>query len=153
MSVGDVAGLIAAIAFVLLVGLLAVPLLKLGKVLDEARRLVGTVTDETVPLINEVTTTVGLTNHQLERVDTITAGVQQVTTNVSALTSLFAATLGSPLVKVAAFSYGVRRAMGDRRRGDVEKRVKTELKAERKAGRRGAGASTSSGAASKDSAA
>jgi uncharacterized protein YoxC len=153
MSVGDVAGLIAAIAFVLLVGLLAVPLLKLGKVLDEARRLVGTVTDETVPLINEVTTTVGLTNHQLERVDTITAGVQQVTTNVSALTSLFAATLGSPLVKVAAFSYGVRRAMSDRRRGDVEKRVKTELKAERKSGRRGAGASTSSGATSKDSAA
>ncbi len=70
MSVGDVAGLIAAIAFVLLVGLLAIPLLKLGKVLDEARRLVGSVTDETVPLINEVTTTVGLTNHQLERVDT-----------------------------------------------------------------------------------
>jgi uncharacterized protein YoxC len=153
MSVGDVAGLIAAIAFVLLVGLLAVPLLKLGKVLDEARRLVGTVTDETVPLINEVTTTVGLTNHQLERVDTITAGVQQVTTNVSALTSLFAATLGSPVVKVAAFSYGVRRAMSDRRRGDVEARVKSELKAERKAGRRGAAASTSSGATSKDSAA
>jgi uncharacterized protein YoxC len=153
MSVGDVAGLIAAIAFVLLVGLLAVPLLKLGKVLDEARRLVGTVTDETVPLINEVTTTVGLTNHQLERVDTITAGVQQVTTNVSALTSLFAATLGSPVVKVAAFSYGVRRAMSDRRRGDVEARVKSQLKAERKAGRRGAGAPTSSAATSKDSAA
>ena len=156
MSVGDVAGLIAAIAFVLLVGLLAVPLLKLGKVLDEARRLVGSVTDETVPLINEVTTTVGLTNHQLERVDTITAGVQQVTTNVSALTSLFAATLGSPLVKVAAFSYGVRRAMSGRRREDVEKRVKSELKAERKngrTGRRGANASTGSGTTSKDSAA
>lgn len=153
MSVGDVAGLIAAIAFVLLVGLLAVPLLKLGKVLDEARRLVGSVTDETVPLINEVTTTVGLTNHQLERVDTITAGVQQVTTNVSALTSLFAATLGSPLVKVAAFSYGVRRAMGDRRREDAEKRVKSEMKAERKSGRRGAGKPASSGNASKDSAA
>jgi uncharacterized protein YoxC len=157
MSVGDVAGLIAAIAFVLLVGLLAVPLLKLGKVLDEARRLVGTVTDETTPLINEVTTTVGLTNHQLERVDTITAGVQQVTTNVSALTSLFAATLGSPVVKIAAFSYGVRRAMSDRRRADVEKRVRTEVKAEkkdgRKGGRRGAGAPASSGSASKDSAA
>ena len=55
MSVGDIAGLIAAIAFVLLVGLLAIPLLKLGKVLDEARRLVRNVTDETVPLINGVT--------------------------------------------------------------------------------------------------
>lgn len=154
MSVGDVAGLIAAIAFVLLVGLLAVPLLKLGKVLDEARRLVGSVTDETVPLINEVTTTVGLTNHQLERVDSITANVQQVTTNVSALTSLFAATVGSPVIKVAAFTYGVRRAMGDRRHADVEKRVKSEMKAERKTGRREAGKSANGDSATpKDSAA
>jgi uncharacterized protein YoxC len=147
MSVGDVAGLIAAIAFVLLVGLLAIPLLKLGKVLDEARRLVGTVTDETVPLINEVTTTVGLTNHQLERVDAITSNVQQVTTNVSALSSLFAATLGNPVVKVAAFSYGVRRALSERRHGELKKRVESELKADRKAnrkaGRRGGGANSS----------
>src|SRR5450631_290034 len=143
MSVGDVAGLIAAIAFVLLVGLLAVPLLKLGKVLDEARRLVGSVTDETVRLIN----------HQLERVDSITANVQQVTTNVSALTSLFAATVGSPVIKVAAFTYGVRRAMGDRRHADVEKRVKSEMKADRKTARRGAGKSAGTDAAPKDSAA
>ena len=132
MSVGDIAGLIAAIAFVLLVGLLAIPLLKVGKVLDEARRLVRGVTDETVPLINGVTETVGHTNDQLERVDAITANVQQMTTNISALTSLFAATLGSPVVKVAAFSYGVRRAMAERRHGDVEKRVKEQIKAEKK---------------------
>lgn len=137
MSVGDIAGLIAAIAFVLLVGLLAIPLVKLGKVLDEARRLVGSVTDETVPLINGVTETINQTNHQLERVDAITSNVQQVTTNVSALTTLFAATLGGPIVKVAAFSYGVRRAFTGRRREDVERRVKEQLKADKKAGRRG----------------
>jgi hypothetical protein len=38
-----------------------------------------------------------------------------MSSNVNALTSLFAATLGSPLVKVAAFSYGVRSAVGQRR--------------------------------------
>ncbi len=132
MSVGDVAGLIAAIAFVLLVGLLAIPLLKLGGVLDEARRTISRLTDETTPLINEVTTTVSQTNHQLERVDAITSNVQQMTTNVSALSSLFAATLGSPVVKVAAFSYGIRRAVTDRRREDVEHKVKAEMKANRK---------------------
>ena len=151
MSVGDIAGLIAAIAFVLLVGLLAIPLLKVGKVLDEARRLLRNVTDETVPLINGVTETVGHTNDQLERVDAITSNVQQMTTNISALTSLFAATLGSPVVKVAAFSYGVRRAMAERRQGDVEKRVKEQIKAEKKQrGRRkaaGAGDTTSEPAA------
>jgi hypothetical protein len=35
-----------------------------------------------------------------------------MTTNANALTSLFAATLGSPVVKVAAFTYGVRSAFG-----------------------------------------
>jgi hypothetical protein len=72
------------------------------------------VSEQTIPLLSEVTTTVSTTNAQLVRVDAITANLQQVTTNVSALTSLFAATLGSPLVKVAAFSYGVRQAMSGR---------------------------------------
>lgn len=130
MSAGELAGLIAAVAFVLLVGAIAVPLWKLGRVLDETTRLVGGVTDRTLPLLTEVTTTVEHTNSQLERVDTITSNVEQMTTNVSALTSLFAATLGSPIVKVAAFTYGVRHAVGDRRRGEVAKRVRAEMKAD-----------------------
>jgi uncharacterized protein YoxC len=117
MSAGDVAGLIAAIAFVLLVGLLAVPLLKLGKVFDETRHSIREMSDESVPLLKEVTTTVGHTNEQLVKVDTITTNAAQVATNVSALTALFAATLGSPVVKVAAFTFGVRQAMTGRRTG------------------------------------
>jgi hypothetical protein len=56
--------------------------------------------------------------------------------NVAGLTTLFAATLGSPVVKVAAFSYGVRRAARGRAKDDLEKRVKAEMKAER-TGRKG----------------
>ncbi len=114
MSLGDVAGLIAALAFVLLVGFLAYPLVKLGKVLEETRVTVRGISDGTVPLLSEVTTTVASTNAQLVKVDSITDNVAQVSTNVSALTALFAATLGSPVVKVAAFSYGVRQAMSGR---------------------------------------
>jgi uncharacterized protein YoxC len=117
MSAGDVAGLIAAIAFVLLVGLLAVPLLKLGKVLDEARATIRGISDESIPLLQEVTTTVTHTNDQMVKVDTITTNAAQVATNVSALTALFAATLGSPVVKVAAFTYGVRQALSGRSSG------------------------------------
>lgn len=115
MSVSDVAGLIAALAFVLLVGVIAIPLVKLGKVLDETRLTVRGLSEGTLPLLAEVTTTVATTNEQLVKVDAITSNVAQVSTNVSALTSLFAATLGSPMVKVAAFSYGVRQAMNGRR--------------------------------------
>lgn len=111
MSVGDVAGLIAAIAFVALVALLAVPILKLGRLIDDTRGTVQGVTNESLPLLREVTQTVTTTNGELERVSAITTNVQQVTTNVSALTALFAATLGSPMIKVAAFTYGVRQAL------------------------------------------
>jgi uncharacterized protein YoxC len=144
MSAGEIAGLIAAVAFVLLVGALAVPLFKLGGVLDETRAMIRGVSEETMPLLNEVTTTVTTTNAQLARVDAITSNVQAATTNVSALTALFAATLGSPVVKVAAFTYGVRRALSDRSRRDVEKRVRSQVKAERataRAQRRAGGAS------------
>jgi uncharacterized protein YoxC len=114
MSAGDVAGLIAAIAFVLLVGFLAYPIVKVGRLVEDLRHGVQGISEQTIPLLSEVTTTVSTTNAQLVRVDAITTNVQQITTNASALTSLFAATLGSPLVKVAAFTYGVRQAMSGR---------------------------------------
>ena len=134
LSVGEIAGLIAAVAFVLLVGFLAIPLVKLGRTLDETSRLVRGVADGTTPLLGEVTSTVTATNAQLARVDAITSNAQQITTNAAALSGIFAATLGGPLVRVAAFSYGVRKALTTRRRGEVEKRVKAELKKPRKRG-------------------
>jgi uncharacterized protein YoxC len=115
MSAGDIAGLIAAIAFVLLVGVMAVPLLKLGRTFDETTRTIRRLADDTHPLLTEVTTTVSHTNDQLVKVDEITTQATSVATNVSALTSLFAATLGSPVVKVAAFTFGVRQAMQGRK--------------------------------------
>jgi len=111
------AGVIFAVGFVFLVGLLGYPLIKLGQVFDEMRTTVRGISDGTLPLLTEVTATVSTTNAQLVKVDTITSNVAQVSTNVSALTSLFAATLGSPVVKVAAFSYGVRQAMAGRKSG------------------------------------
>src|SRR5690625_2481455 len=108
MSVGDIAGLIAAVAFVALVGFLAVPLLKLGKVLDEARTAVAEVTSHSLRLIDEASVTVSATHDQISNVDTGTAGAAEVSSNVSARTSLFAATVGAPLIKGAAFSMAVR---------------------------------------------
>ena len=132
MTAGEIAGLIAAAALLLLVGVLAYPILKLGKVLDETRLMVRGVSDQTVPLLGEVTTTVTTTNAQLARVDTITARAETVSDNVAGLSSLFAATLGGPLVKLAAFSYGVRRAIAAHDRRDVERRVRSEMKTGRR---------------------
>ena len=135
LSGGEVAGLIVAVFWAVLVCFIGYVLIKLGNVVGETGKLVAGVTDETVPLLTEVRSSVIHVNAELERVDAITANMQTVTTNVSALTSVFAATLGSPVIKVAAFSYGVRRALTERRDADVRKRVKADMKAERKANR------------------
>ena len=111
MSLGDVAGLISAIAFVALVGFLALPLIKLGKVFDAATVSVREVTDHTVPVLDETAATVASTNAQLGKVDTMTTSAAEISQNVSALTALVSATVGGPLIKVAAFTYGVREAL------------------------------------------
>ncbi|WP_024288228.1 DUF948 domain-containing protein [Cellulomonas sp. KRMCY2] len=112
MSIGDVAGLISAIAFVALVGFLALPLVKLGRVFDETRISVKELTDHTVPVLDETAATVATANTQLVKVDTMTTSAAEISQNLSALTALVAATVGGPLIKVAAFSYGVRQAFG-----------------------------------------
>jgi len=111
VTLGDIAGVVAALAFAYLVFRLGRVIGKAGEILDEARIGVKGVSDGTVPLLGEVTSTVAATREQLVRVDTITTNVANMATNVNALTSLFAATVGAPLVKVAAVSYGVRSAL------------------------------------------
>jgi uncharacterized protein YoxC len=145
MSGGAIAGLIAAGAFAVLVLFSCYVLLKVGKIFDElaARvRQTGAVIDEGTARVRQAGTTVdeinAALNHvnvELTKVDTITDHVTSVSSNVSALTGLFAATLGGPVVKVAAFTYGVRRAAAKRARSDVEGRVRREIKNEKSARR------------------
>ncbi len=108
MNLGDLAGLIAAGAFLILVIAIAVPLVKLGKMFDRTSTVIEDVGNKTMPLMDEVTTTVSLTNTQLERVDAITRSVQSATESISGLTQTFSDTLGSPLLKAAAYTYGMK---------------------------------------------
>ena len=135
MSGGEWAGLIAALAFVLLVLLLAVPILKLGRTLDEATLAIRKAHEGAQPLLAGATTTVAQVNKELERVEGITQNAQAVTSNAAALSSVFATTLGGPAIKIAAFSYGIRRAAQSRRRVEAERAAKHAAKADRQARR------------------
>jgi uncharacterized protein YoxC len=119
VSVGEIAGLIAACALVLLVVVAAVALLKLGRTLDETTLTIRQVREQSAPILGQASTTVAHVNSNLERVDDITGNAASVSSNVAALTSVVAATLGSPLIKVAAFSYGVRSATKKKREGQA----------------------------------
>lgn len=112
MTGGEVAGILVAVFWAVLVTLLAVVLVRLAQTLKATTRLVADVTDQAVPLLADASATVRAAQTQLDRVDAIATDVQEVTSNASALSTTVASTFGGPLVKVAAFGYGVRRAMG-----------------------------------------
>jgi hypothetical protein len=113
-----VAGILVAVFWAILVSFLAVALARLAQTLKATTKLVADVTDQAVPLLAEASTAVRSAQTQIERVDAIASDVQEVTSNASALSTTVASTFGGPLVKVAAFGYGVRRAMGGRREGE-----------------------------------
>src|SRR5512132_313238 len=75
----------------------------LFRVLTSTKDLIDGVTTQTVPLLGEVNTTVAMVNQELVRVDGILATAEGVTAS---------ATTSSPLVKLSAFAYGLRRAAG-----------------------------------------
>lgn len=119
MSAGEVAGLIAAMAAVAFVVFCAVPLLKLGRVLEEMRLAVRDLGHNSVPILQELKGTVSATNTELGKLAVVTDDVAKVSShatvvseNAAQLSTLFASTLGGPLVKTAAFTYGVRQAIG-----------------------------------------
>ena len=119
MSGAAIAALIAAIAFVLLVLLLAIPLLKLGRTLDEATLAVRKTHEGAAPILAEAQNTVTQLNAQLSQLEGIAKNVNSMTTNVAAMTAVVSSTLGSPMIKAAAFTYGVRKTVSDRRDADV----------------------------------
>ncbi|MGK5632172.1 DUF948 domain-containing protein [Streptomyces sp. URMC 123] len=144
MSGGEVAGILVAVFWAILVSFLAVVLVRLAQVLKATTKLVADVSAQAVPLLGEASATVRSAQTQLERVDAIASDVQEVTSNASALSSTVASTFGGPLVKVAAFGYGVRRAIGRKdaaepRRTVIVGRTLPSARRGRKRGRGGKG--------------
>jgi uncharacterized protein YoxC len=146
----EIAALVAAIAFAVLVVALALPILRLRHTVDAATRAMSDVADQTGPLLSQVNTTIGNVNTalvqvhtsldgvnlQMQRLDVITNNVQHISTSVANLSTVVSAAAANPLVKVAAFGYGVRKAAANRRQADEDKAVRAELRRQRKTRRR-----------------
>ena len=149
MDAGEIAGLIAAGAFLMLVLVLAVPILKLGRTVDAATRTINDLNDQVGPLLAKTNVTVENVNTalgqvqvsldgvnvQLAKVDTMTSHAQNVTASVANLATVVSAAAANPLVKVASFGYGLRKAASARRRAEDERDVRETLKKRRKAAR------------------
>jgi uncharacterized protein YoxC len=125
VSAGQLAALIAAVSFAVLVGVGVAVLIKLGRVLSTAKRLMIDYSGRADVLLDRAQAAVDRTNEQLARTDSITASMDQVTANmaelsghVSALTGLargMSVAVSTPLTGFAALVHGVRRAVIVRR--------------------------------------
>ncbi|GGN83105.1 hypothetical protein GCM10010112_61050 [Actinoplanes lobatus] len=149
MDAGEIAGLIAAGAFLMLVLVLSVPILKLGRTVDATTNAINDLVDRTGPLLSNVNVTVENVNTalgqvqvsldgvnvQLAKVDTMTGHAQNITANVANLVTVVSAAAANPLVKVASFGYGLRKATAARRHAEEEREVRAALKQRRKTAR------------------
>ena len=117
MSGGDIAAIIAASAFALLVVVLVPSLIKLSKLVDDTRATVQDINDNLGPLLSELTDTVAVVNDQVTKIDKITSNVKNVTGNIDNMVDVFATALGSPLFKVAGISRGIFKFLNNQKRG------------------------------------
>jgi hypothetical protein len=125
MNAGQLAELIAAGFWAVLVCAAVYVLVRLSRLISAGTRMVTEYHERTDLLIARAQAAVDRTNEQLARTDAITASMRQVTTDmaelsgqVTALAGLarsISAGFGTPLLRFAAAAYGVRRAVALRR--------------------------------------
>lgn len=117
MDAGDIALVVLAAFWGLLVLFMALVMVNIFRVLESTKMLIDGIRSETVPLLGEVKVTVQGVNRELERVDGLLASAGNITKSVERLSNVVENTVSSPLIKVAAFGAGAARAI-KRFRGD-----------------------------------
>ncbi|MBC7463370.1 MAG: DUF948 domain-containing protein [Actinobacteria bacterium] len=89
MGPGGIATIIAACSLLVIAFAISYAVIRVGRLIDEAKVSLKTMTDETKPLLEEVTTTVSLVNGPLESLNRITRNAEEVTTRVSEVATSF----------------------------------------------------------------
>ena len=107
MSGGDIAAIIAASAFALLVIATVPSLIKLSKLVDDTRVTVQDINENLGPLLTELTEAVTVVNEQVTKIDAITSDVKNVTGAIDNMVDVFATAVGSPLFKIAGIGRGI----------------------------------------------
>jgi hypothetical protein len=125
MNAGQLAALIAAVFFAVLVCAAVYVLIRLARLASAVTGLVGEYRERTDRLLADAQAAVNRTTEQLARTDAITTSMDQVTSNMAELSGHVAALTGLarglseaatvPLHGVAAFAFGLRRALAVRR--------------------------------------
>ena len=89
MGPGGIAVIILSSAAAVIAIAIAYAVIRLGRVIDQFSKAIKDVTNETTPLLEEVTTTVKLVNGPLTSLNKMTKTVEDVTTKIAGSTSSF----------------------------------------------------------------
>lgn len=110
MSVGQVSGLIAAIAFALMAVVTVWLLVQLVRTMGIMNQFLDDVRVETVPLISKFQTTMDHVNTELERVDGVLTAVESMSQKANSATKVVQEVVTSPIVKVIGIGAGAGKA-------------------------------------------
>lgn len=123
-NAGDLAALVAAFFFAVLVCAGVYVLIRLARMISEGTRLLADMRAQSDTVFERAQAAVDRANQQLEATSSVTAGMDeltegmsQLTDQVSALAGLGRAISAGPAGRVGAFVYGVRHAVAIRRDG------------------------------------
>lgn len=109
-TAGDVALIVLAAFWGVLVLFLCVVLLNTYNVLTATKMLIDGIREETVPLLTEVRSSVVKTNRELDRVDGMLESANNIVGRVEKISKLVEQTVTSPLVKIVGLGAGLRSA-------------------------------------------
>ncbi len=107
---GDVALIVLAAFWGLLVLFLCVVLINTFRVLESTKMLIDGIREETVPLMREVKTSVEKANRELDRVDGMLVATGEIVGRIQRIAGLVEQTVSSPLTKLIGVGAGVRAA-------------------------------------------
>jgi uncharacterized protein YoxC len=107
---GDIALIVLAVFWGLLVLFLCVVLLNTFRVLEATKMLIDGIRQETVPLLTEVRNSVVKTNRELDRVDGMLESASAIVGRVEKISRLVEQAVSSPLVKLIGVGAGLRSA-------------------------------------------
>ncbi|MEW9531310.1 DUF948 domain-containing protein [Microbispora sp. NPDC049125] len=123
LSAGELAGLLVAVFWAILVCFMAVVLVRLARLLTETTKSVAELSDRLAPLLDDMSETVGEANRRLAAVEAVTDNVREVSGNMVRITGIVSALFAGPVIKIASIGHGLRQAIARRERRGPARRV------------------------------
>ena len=109
---GNVAAMVCAISFALLMLAAVLVVLKLARTMTLTNHILNDVRKEMVPLMGKLQATMDHINNEMGYVDGVLGSVEKLASRANSMTKVAQQLVTSPLVKVLSLGAGVQRALG-----------------------------------------